>query len=85
MSAKGPTIPLSNRHLHRPCDSMGFRDFLCLPQKRRRARSQVNAGTDGEQVDLATLPRSEPDLRIGSSIRPTAVPSTPQNLESNGT
>jgi hypothetical protein len=79
---------------HRPSDNMGLRDrvrngvrnFLHLPPKDRRARSEgrSEAGpiVDPSEVILA-LPRlaeSTPDLGIG----PTSVPSTSQNLESGG-
>ena len=67
---------------------MGIRDFLRIPRKHRRARSEARneANTvEGRPVDLAALPHSQPDLGIGSSISPTSVPTTSQNREPSGT
>jgi len=72
--------------LHGASDNMGLRDFFCRPPKNRRApnKAQSVAGSiEGGQFGLVTLPHSEPDLRIGSSILPTPAPSTPRG-GSNG-
>ena len=68
-------------------DTMGIRDFLRIPRKHRRARSEARNEANpvgGRPVDLAGLPHSQPDLGIGSSILPTSVPPTPQNREPSG-
>ena len=67
---------------------MGIRDLLRLPRKHRRARSNVQSEVNtsqGRRVDLGTLPRSEPNLGIGSSILLEPVLSASENRESNGT
>jgi hypothetical protein len=64
----------------------GLRDFLSLPRKDRRARSEAGSIVDPSEVDLV-VPRpaeSSSDLGIGPSILPTPVPSTLQNRESSG-
>ena len=67
---------------------MRLRDLLCLPWKRRRARTEARSEVDpieGRRVDPVDLPRSRPDLRTESLILPTSVPSISQNREPNGT
>ena len=89
--ATSPTISYHSTiyaSLRRPSDNMKLRDLFCRPPKHRRTRNEVQSVANsirGSRVDLATLPHSEPDLRIGSSILPTSVPSTSQKRESNGT
>ena len=87
--------PLSLHHLHRPNDNMGLRDsvrnFLSLPRKDRRARSEgrnevgptADPGGVGSGVPRPT--ESSPDLRIGPPTLPTPSPSTSRDQESNGT
>ena len=82
---------------------MKLRDFFCLPRKNRRApnktRSEANSIDGRPATQLAVLPHSQPDLRIGSSILPhsqpdlgtellipsTSVPSPSQNQTLGGT
>ena len=70
----------------------GLRDFLSLPRKDRRARSEarsdVGPAAGSGEVDLV-VPRpaeSSPDLRIGSSTSPSPSPLTSRSgQESNST
>jgi hypothetical protein len=68
----------------------GLRDFLRLPRKDRRARSEARSEANPigapSKTDLA-VPRStesSPDLRIGSSTLPTPSPLTLGDQESSG-
>ena len=57
---------------------MKLRDFFCLPRKNRRAQSKARSeanSIDGRlATQLAVLPHSQPDLRVGSSILPHSQP-----------
>ena len=69
-----------------------LRDFLRLPRKDRRSRSEpsneAGSSIDPRGADLG-VPRpteSTPDLRISASkTLPTSSPSTPHDCESSGT
>ena len=65
---------------------MGLRDFLCILRKSRRTRSEVRREANPVEATRASLAaHSQPNLRIGSSISLTPVPSTSKNRESSGT
>jgi hypothetical protein len=71
----------------------GLRDFLHIPRKGRRARSEVMSeasatGTPGKADPALPMPRpgteSTPDLRIGPSTLPTPSPLTSRDQKSSG-
>ena len=80
---------LSYHHLRWPYSDMGLRDLLPVPRMDRRTRSKDSSkadSTEGARVaNLAVLPHSEPDLRIGSSILPESGSSTSHSKESDST
>ena len=73
---------------HRSKNNMGIRDFLRIPRKNRRARSEARNEAnpvEGRPVDLVAPPQSQPNLGIGSSIsRSTSVPPTTRSQEPSG-
>jgi hypothetical protein len=81
-------------HLRRSSDNMGLRDglrdFLSLPRKDRRARSEARseagpiAGPGGVDLVVQRPTESSPDLRIAPPTLSTPSPSTSRNQESNG-
>ena len=84
---------LSHYHLRQStptCNKMGWRDFLHVPKKRRRAqngaRNEVGSLRGAGESDLVA-PRpteSAPDLRSGSPNPPTSSPLASHNQESIG-
>ena len=78
-------------NLHRPRNEMGWRDFLRVPKKHRRARSEARGEVESlkgpSDVDLVALriTESTPDLRIGTSTLPTPSPLAFRDQEPNGT
>jgi hypothetical protein len=94
IKAKVQRSAIAHHHL-RLSDNMGLRDglrdFLSLPRKDRRTRSEARSEVDptagSAEVDLVA-PRpteSSPDLRIGSSTLPSPSPLASRNQESNST
>ena len=78
---------LSHHRLHCSDDNMGIRDFLRIPRKGRRMRSEGRSEAkpiEGGQIDQAAVPHSQPNLGIGSSISPKSVRSTSQSREPSG-
>ena len=81
-------------HLCRSSDNMGLRDglrdFLSLPRKDRRTRSEARSQADpiadpgGVDLIVQRSTESSPDLRIAPPNFSIPSPSTSRNQESNG-
>ena len=75
-------------YLHRSSNVMRWREFLQIPKRHRRTRSEARSGTGSIEgqggVEVPRLTESTPDLRIGSSILPTPTLLAPHDQGLNG-